>query len=81
MHYTVIPYIHYSFQVIKILQPYVTDNEHTAKYQYMATSTKQIVLTNRTLIQPAEWSQIPVEKHFITLAELQNMDIDTVNYE
>ena len=41
------------------MKPWILDNDQSKKYQYAATSDKQIILTNNTIVKQIEWNQLP----------------------
>ena len=69
-------------QVIKIENPFVVQNEQSAKYQKDATSDKQIVLTDKTGIKRASWTDLPSTEDLPidSLATLEGADPNTGYY-
>ena len=64
-------------QVIQILIQWILNNDQSKKYQDDATSEKQIILTNKAIINYAEPNQMPTDTHqYSTLLMATNTSED-----
>ena len=41
------------------MHPWIQDNKQSKEFQYAATSDKQIILTDRTVVRHIDWTSMP----------------------